>query len=100
MVDLGMRQLESVPLPLWISKDLIHFFKEEIMKNQFFAAVERFVRDEEGAAAVEYGLLAALIAVVVVVAVSAVGSRLCQTFKSIAERLAGGAIANCTAALT
>ena len=69
------------------------------MKTQLFAGLKRFIRDEEGAAAVEYGLLAALIAVVVVVAVSTVGNRLCQTFSTIATRL-GGAAVTCTAALT
>jgi pilus assembly protein Flp/PilA len=68
------------------------------MNTQFFSGVKRFIRDEEGAAAVEYGLLAALIAVVIVVAVSAVGSQVCQTFRTIAIRLGGGANVNCPAA--
>jgi len=73
-----------------------------MMNTQFFAGVKRFIRDEEGAAAVEYGLLAALIAVVVVVAVSTVGHQLCETFKTIAGRLSPGAGAGitCTPALT
>lgn len=70
------------------------------MKTQFFASVTRFIRDEEGAAAVEYGLLAALIAVVVVIAVSAVGSRLCETFKTIATRLGGRAAVTCAGPLS
>lgn len=57
------------------------------MKTQFFASVKRFIRDEEGATAVEYGLLAALIAVVIVVAVTAVGKNVCETFKTIATKL-------------
>lgn len=69
------------------------------MKTQFFEGVKRFIRDEEGAAAVEYGLLAALIAVVVVVAVSSVGNRLCETFKTIATRLGGGTNVNCAGPL-
>lgn len=69
------------------------------MLNQFFAQVSRFIRDEEGAAAVEYGLLAALIAVVVVLAVSSVGNRVCETFRTVATRL-GGSPAACTAALS
>ncbi len=70
------------------------------MKTQFFASVKRFIRDEEGAAAVEYGLLAALIAVVVAVAVSTVGNRLCETFKTIATRLGGGAAVQCAGPLS
>ena len=40
----------------------------------------RFVRDESGATAIEYGLIAALIAVVVIGAVTAVGTKLSGTF--------------------
>jgi pilus assembly protein Flp/PilA len=44
----------------------------------------RFVRDESGAAAIEYGLIAALIAVVIIGAVTAVGTSLSTTFNSVA----------------
>ncbi|HWA91226.1 MAG TPA: Flp family type IVb pilin [Rhizomicrobium sp.] len=43
----------------------------------------RFVRDESGATAIEYGLIAALIAVVVIGAVTAVGTRLSGTFSTV-----------------
>jgi pilus assembly protein Flp/PilA len=43
----------------------------------------RFVRDESGATAIEYGLIAALIAVVVIGAVTAVGTNLSTTFTSV-----------------
>ena len=36
--------------------------------------ISRFVRDESGATAIEYGLIAALIAVVIITAVTAVGT--------------------------
>ena len=44
----------------------------------------RFVRDESGATAIEYGLIAALIAVVVIGAVTAVGTKLSSTFNTVA----------------
>jgi pilus assembly protein Flp/PilA len=44
----------------------------------------RFVRDESGATAIEYGLIAALIAVVVIGAVTTVGSNLSGTFSTVA----------------
>jgi pilus assembly protein Flp/PilA len=47
----------------------------------------RFFKDEEGATAVEYGLLAALIAVVIIGAVTLVGGNLTNTFNSIAAAL-------------
>jgi pilus assembly protein Flp/PilA len=39
-----------------------------------------FFKDEEGATAIEYGLLAGLIAVVIIVAVTAVGGELNRIF--------------------
>jgi pilus assembly protein Flp/PilA len=49
--------------------------------NNLFA---RFVRDESGATAIEYGLIAALIAVVIIGAIQAVGTGLKTTFSSVA----------------
>jgi len=48
-------------------------------------ALRRFVRNEDGATAVEYGLLAALIAVVIIVAVTALGVNLSAMFNTIAS---------------
>jgi pilus assembly protein Flp/PilA len=50
----------------------------------------RFVRDESGATAIEYGLIAALIAVVIIGAVTAVGTSLNTTFTSVKTGLTGG----------
>ncbi len=53
----------------------------------------RFLKDEDGVTAIEYGLIAALIAVVIIVAVSAVGLSLDRIFTTISEKLdsaAGG----------
>jgi len=44
-------------------------------------------RSEEGATAVEYGLLVALIAVVIIVAVTLLGTRLSAIFNSAANSL-------------
>ena len=49
-----------------------------------------FLNDESGATAVEYGLIAALIAVVIISAVTLVGSKLSSTFDSVANSLPGG----------
>jgi pilus assembly protein Flp/PilA len=45
---------------------------------------KRFLKDESGATAIEYGLIAALIAVVIIGGLSAVGNSLNTTFQSIA----------------
>ena len=51
--------------------------------------VMNFVNDEEGATAIEYGLLAALIAAVIIVSVQALGSTLDLTFSSIDSQISG-----------
>jgi pilus assembly protein Flp/PilA len=50
-------------------------------------SVKRFVRDEEGVTAIEYGLIAALIAVVIIGAVTIVGTQLKTVFTSIGTAL-------------
>ncbi len=49
--------------------------------------VSRFVKDESGATAIEYGLIVALIAVVIIGAVTAVGTSLSGQFNSINSKL-------------
>ncbi len=49
--------------------------------------VTRFVNDESGATAIEYGLIAALIAVVLVTAVGLVGTKLNGTFTQVSTAL-------------
>ncbi|MGI4818075.1 MAG: Flp family type IVb pilin [Janthinobacterium lividum] len=49
--------------------------------------LNRFAKDESGATAIEYGLIAALIAVAIIAAVSALGGRLSGTFTEITEGL-------------
>jgi len=51
--------------------------------------VTRFLKDESGATAIEYGLIAALIAVVLVTAIGAVGDSLKATFETIQAELEG-----------
>ena len=53
--------------------------------------LSRFVRDESGATAIEYGLIAALIAVAIIGVLSAVGGQLTTTFTSVKSGLAGAA---------
>ncbi len=48
----------------------------------------RFVRDESGATAIEYGLIAALIAVVIITVVGTVGTNLSGTFTKVAAGVA------------
>lgn len=47
----------------------------------------RFLKDEAGATAIEYGLLAALISVVIIGAVTTIGTKLNTAFTTIASSL-------------
>lgn len=49
--------------------------------------MKQFVRDEEGVTAIEYGLIAALIAVVIILSVTSVGTNLAAVFGAIATAL-------------
>ena len=49
--------------------------------------VSRFMADESGVTAIEYGLIAALIAIVIVGAVTTVGSSLSGVFSTVATSL-------------
>ena len=50
--------------------------------------VARFIANESGATAIEYGLIAALIAVVIIGAVTAVGTALSTTFTTVSGKIA------------
>lgn len=49
--------------------------------------VRRFIRDEKGATAIEYGLIAALVAIAAITAMTSVGSQLTATFTNVATEL-------------
>jgi pilus assembly protein Flp/PilA len=51
------------------------------MKNAF----ARFVKDESGATAIEYGLIAALISIAIIGAATSLGSGLNNTFTKVAD---------------
>ena len=49
--------------------------------------IRSLIRNDAGATAIEYGLIAALIAVVIVTAVTTVGAKLKNTFNTVATSL-------------
>ena len=70
------------PVP-WISSDSLVWIKELPMKNLFL----RFVKDNSGATAIEYGLIAAGISVAIIAVVNGLGTGLNAQFKSISTQL-------------
>jgi pilus assembly protein Flp/PilA len=49
----------------------------------------RFAKDESGATAIEYGLIASLIGVAIIAGATTLGSKLSSTFSSIAGKVNG-----------
>ncbi len=49
---------------------------------------KQFIRDEDGATAIEYGLIAALIAVALITTLGALGNNLDNTFTTVSNGLA------------
>jgi pilus assembly protein Flp/PilA len=71
-------------------KKLVNRRNPKNTKNQYqkgedkMERIKNFFKDESGASAVEYGLLVALIAVVIIVAVGSLGSALNTKFEAAA----------------
>jgi pilus assembly protein Flp/PilA len=51
--------------------------------------IKNFVKDESGATAIEYGLIAALVAVAIIGALTVLGTELSNIFEYVATTLAG-----------
>ncbi|MEJ2379179.1 MAG: Flp family type IVb pilin [Gammaproteobacteria bacterium] len=49
--------------------------------------LQRFVQDESGVTAIEYGLIAALVAVVIIAALTALGGSLTNIFTTVSNTL-------------
>jgi len=49
--------------------------------------VSRFINDESGATAIEYGLIAALVAVAIASVLPILGGRLSNTFTNVSDQL-------------
>jgi pilus assembly protein Flp/PilA len=61
------------------------------MGERSMSTFRRFVKDDSGATAIEYGLIAALVSVAIIVALGTLGNNLNTTFSTVAEELGGAA---------
>ena len=68
---------------LWISSDSHVWTRELPMKNLFV----RFVKDNSGATAIEYGLIAAGISVAIIAIVNTLGTKIHDTFDSVQSQM-------------
>jgi pilus assembly protein Flp/PilA len=66
------------------SRNRLLAVKWEIPMSNF---VSRFLKDESGATAIEYGLIVALIAVVIIAAVTGIGATLNGSFSTVNTKL-------------
>jgi pilus assembly protein Flp/PilA len=80
------RTLKLIGRSWWVTNSQLN---RSVIMEKFVLATRRFMRDEEGVTAIEYGLIASLIAVLIIGGVTVVGDRLCLTFNTIATALGG-----------
>lgn len=72
--------IKKVPLRLMVLGDLAR-------RTKVFELVSRFMKDQSGATAIEYGLIAAGIAAAIIAVVNGLGTQLNSTFSSISSQL-------------
>jgi pilus assembly protein Flp/PilA len=70
-----------------INKDVQIIEQQRERRKRQMEKLMRFFKDEEGVTAIEYGLIAALIAIVIILALTAVGGELNVLFKKIEDTL-------------
>ena len=54
---------------------------------QFIQSIQKFIRDEEGVTAIEYGLIAALISIAIIAGATIAGDELARIFNYIGAQL-------------
>ena len=57
------------------------------MKTTAWKQIRNFLKDEEGATAVEYGVLVAMIIAVCIVAISGIGKSIGEAFSDVDEKI-------------
>ena len=80
---LGVKRATGLPPTICCSLNL---FLENgyIIMNKF---ITKFVQDESGATAIEYGLIAALVACAIIIAVTTLGEKIASTFTTVSAQL-------------
>jgi pilus assembly protein Flp/PilA len=62
------------------------------MKTTALKQIQNFLKDEEGATAVEYGVMVALIIATLILVIAGLGTQIKATFNSVITALGGTAI--------
>jgi pilus assembly protein Flp/PilA len=58
--------------------------------EELMLIIRKLIKDEKGATAIEYGLIAALIAVAAITAMSGLGNQLGNTFNNVSNQMSKG----------
>ena len=66
-------------------------YRVNIMGERSMSTIRKFLKDESGATAIEYGLIAALVSVAIIAMLSLLGNSLNDTFRTVEDGLAGAA---------
>ena len=64
------------------ARSIVEWFKEQSMQM-----LAKFLRNESGATAIEYGLIAALVSVVIIAGLNVLGPALNNTFTNVGNQL-------------
>jgi pilus assembly protein Flp/PilA len=72
----------------WVSGATLHRAGDKALDKRSIKMLKRFLKNEDGATAIEYGLIAALIGVAIIAAVGLVGTELQNTFGEVSTKLA------------
>jgi pilus assembly protein Flp/PilA len=78
------RLLEPAPRPGCFLVTLVVW---SLVMHRLLSRVRRFVRSEDGPTAVEYAVMLALIVVVCLASIQAIGTRANETFNSVSNQL-------------
>jgi pilus assembly protein Flp/PilA len=76
---MSCRASRSLAVKAWLDRRI---FQERSMKH-----ISNFIRNESGATAIEYALIASLIAVAIITAVSTVGGKVSTVFTEVGNSL-------------
>jgi pilus assembly protein Flp/PilA len=79
----GARGIRALEHDILLHEGRLHLGKDLVMRTSLW----NFLADEQGAAAIEYGLLAAGIAVAIIAVVAALGTNLNTTFSTVSTSL-------------
>ena len=83
---MGCFCLNRTPCQVRVSRETSQIPSEEDMKN-FAQKVQRFLKSEDGPTAVEYAIMLALIVIVCLTAIQAIGTNASSAFQDIADDL-------------